>query len=541
MYAFTAYFLKKYSPGRPLESVKEVAGDKFFDEELIHSFGFVNARYVTDRWHLLDSGLRNLFGKYCYELIKAHLKAMIVAPTEGLFEGAAQAARDLLRNQNSRGGDDEHSSEVFIGQKMTYAENELRLIPGNRGLRGSVMSEQNHSSVLVHLNDGDKDNKLSSHHPISIIRDLLKCQNRQVKRTNALLYGYEQKMRVIIADLQSEPQVESVRDLLHAANELGFPSFARYKAARVKADTELSKELEFDPTTSSNVVKIKSTTSPEALVREFRLQHDRCSCHGRLAEEDMCEHEILAHGGYWTDFFLPRHEHRSRVTGSLTGWEEPTESTDTIMGYDRSLQPISVGSPDEKKDNHPEDCGPSLHEEPPIGYLPDHIPTVRPPLTKKIQNILTATSAAYSSFSDEAKFEIADLAMKMQEIVTRNSRVQILTSSSQQYTVDEPSAIDRKREPMKRMRPTHELVSVAEANKRNAKISRLGLDQTIESKDHVVHVTGESKYRRGCTFCKQNHIITNCHVRDSIKKRSFEYELSTSDPNVETCLSDERP
>ncbi|KAL7520148.1 hypothetical protein ACHAWF_000265, partial [Thalassiosira exigua] len=204
------------------------------------------------------------------------------------------------------------------------------MIPGNRGLRGSAMSEQNHSSVLVHLNDGDKDNKLSSHHPISIIRDLLKRQNRHVKRTNALPFGYEQKMRVIRADLQSEIQVESVRDLLHAANELRFPSFSRYKVARVKADTELSKELEFDPTTSSNVIKIKLTISPEALVREFRSEHDHCSCPGRLAEEDTCEHEILANGGYKTDFFLQRHKHRSRVTGSLTGWEEPTESTDTI-------------------------------------------------------------------------------------------------------------------------------------------------------------------------------------------------------------------
>ncbi|KAL7532704.1 hypothetical protein ACHAWF_004217 [Thalassiosira exigua] len=504
--------------GRPLDTVKEVAGDKFFEEELIHSFGFVNARYVTDRWHLLDSGLRNHFGKYCYELIKAHLKAMIFAPTEGSFEEAAQAARDLLRNQNSRRGDDEHSLEAFIGQKRTYAEHELRLIPVNRGLRGSAMSEQNHSSVLVHLNDGDKDHKLSSHHPISIIRDLLKRQNRHVKRTNALLFGYEQKMRVIRADLQSETQVESVRDLLHAANELGFPSFARYKAARVKADTELSKEFEFDPTTLSNVIKIKSMTSPEAIVREFRSEHDRCSCHGRLAEEDMCEHGILAHGGYRSDFFLPRHKHRSRVTGSLTGWEELTENTDAIMGYDGSLEPISVGSPDEIKDNHPQDYGSSPLEEPPIGYLPDHNPTVRPPLTKKIQNILTATSAAYSSFSDEAKFELADLAMKMEEVVTRNSRVQILTSSSQHYTVDVPSAIDRKREPTKRMRPTHELVSVAVTNKRNAKISRLELDQTIESKDHVVNVTGESKYTRGCTFCKQNHIKSNCHVKDSIKK-----------------------
>ena len=63
-YRFMARFLAENAPGRPLADVTIVAGDGFFDQDMIVDFGFINAQYIADLWHLLDSGLRNKFGKH---------------------------------------------------------------------------------------------------------------------------------------------------------------------------------------------------------------------------------------------------------------------------------------------------------------------------------------------------------------------------------------------------------------------------------------------------------------------------------------------
>ena len=62
MYQFACDFLGAASPKRPLSEVKVVAGDGFFDQELIRRLGFRDACYVADQWHLLDSGLKIFWG-----------------------------------------------------------------------------------------------------------------------------------------------------------------------------------------------------------------------------------------------------------------------------------------------------------------------------------------------------------------------------------------------------------------------------------------------------------------------------------------------
>ncbi|KAL7525422.1 hypothetical protein ACHAWF_002523, partial [Thalassiosira exigua] len=133
MYAFVASFLSKHSPGRPLSSVLIVSGDNFFNKKTIHEFGFVNAHYFTDRWHLLDSGLREMFGMKCYEMLKSYLKAMIYAKTKSAFEETTRAAKEYLLNLNPRNAEHEVALDKFISQKDMYAEYILAEVVGNRG------------------------------------------------------------------------------------------------------------------------------------------------------------------------------------------------------------------------------------------------------------------------------------------------------------------------------------------------------------------------------------------------------------------------
>ncbi len=61
MYDYLCKFHKTNAPGRAFESVNVVANNGFFSQEMIVEFGFVNATFIYDRWHLLDSGLKSMF------------------------------------------------------------------------------------------------------------------------------------------------------------------------------------------------------------------------------------------------------------------------------------------------------------------------------------------------------------------------------------------------------------------------------------------------------------------------------------------------
>ena len=49
MYHFLAAFLGESAPGRPLSEVSVVAGDGFFDQEMIIASGFTLANFINDQ------------------------------------------------------------------------------------------------------------------------------------------------------------------------------------------------------------------------------------------------------------------------------------------------------------------------------------------------------------------------------------------------------------------------------------------------------------------------------------------------------------
>ena len=47
------------SPGRSAEDVHVVAGDGFFNQAMIETFGLPKAKFVADYYHLFDTVLRD--------------------------------------------------------------------------------------------------------------------------------------------------------------------------------------------------------------------------------------------------------------------------------------------------------------------------------------------------------------------------------------------------------------------------------------------------------------------------------------------------
>ncbi len=84
------------------------------------------------------------------------LRKMAFAETERKFEKISTSVTTYLENLPYGNGTDLMELRRFANDRSTYAKYKLREIRGNRGLISSTTSEQNHSSVLVHLNNGEK-------------------------------------------------------------------------------------------------------------------------------------------------------------------------------------------------------------------------------------------------------------------------------------------------------------------------------------------------------------------------------------------------
>jgi hypothetical protein len=274
-----------------------------------------------------------------YELLKGHLVKMVQANSEQEYNDILQAATDLLQSQLQRDGQLESVLEEFASLRETYASYCHAQVPGNRGYHGNTISESNHSSVLVYLNDGNKNGNIFCGNLLILIREPLKRQQTHVAKANERLFGMSQKMSVERANLEGQPATRDTLDLLKAASVLNLPSYERYKGRRQRAFKNYRLNPSYvDPTTQQTCHAVFSTQYPDAPPRLFADISSRCRCQERLAEEDMCPHEILVNDGFNEDYFLPRHMAREFVSGSLEGWTESVageqSNIDNILGYE---------------------------------------------------------------------------------------------------------------------------------------------------------------------------------------------------------------
>jgi len=97
-YMFMCNFIFKNTPMRPVSSVNNVTGDVFFNQNMIEEFGFINAKYLKDWFHLFDTGLKELFGEDTSKLLKGELIQMAKAPSRDYFDKVLENAIIKLRN-----------------------------------------------------------------------------------------------------------------------------------------------------------------------------------------------------------------------------------------------------------------------------------------------------------------------------------------------------------------------------------------------------------------------------------------------------------
>ena len=141
---------------------------------MIDTLGLSNAVYMADIYHLLDSVLPKQIGSNCFNLIHSNIKQMIFSKTkEGFDKHYYDQATKLLQNREKR----QMKHEIYLREFETLKETDATYIlyfkkKGTRGKHDSSISESNHSSILVHLNDGVKNSNLYCEIPQTLVKDL---------------------------------------------------------------------------------------------------------------------------------------------------------------------------------------------------------------------------------------------------------------------------------------------------------------------------------------------------------------------------------
>ena len=324
-YAFMIKFVLANVPLRTACSVLIFSGDGFFTQAMVIQFGFINGRYLRDWFHLFDSGLVDIFGEVPLTLLKGDLVQMIRADSEDHFDKAYSNAQLTLLQQPSRDGDLEAKLHKFASENAEYSQYQIDKMPGSRGLHGSSVSEQNHSSTLCHLNDGrSKDNEYCEA-PITYVKDLFGRQQKLISKMNSVLY--DAKLQICIERENIQQDVDSWRkiQLLKALDCLCLPEYTRFKANLKIAEEDLLIEVIDEKYVITSITSLPKMSS-------FESTDEKCNlCQEKIAFMCQCPHEIKLRGGFCKTDFMEMHMRRDRVTGSLSGWTRSTNFTSSEL------------------------------------------------------------------------------------------------------------------------------------------------------------------------------------------------------------------
>ena len=558
-YSFMTHFLIEKTPARSPESVEAFAGDGIFDEDTVRLLGFPNAAFLTDQNHLFRSALANMFGAHIYEHIKPHIRHMIYAGSEKNFNTALNNAFTVLGSLPARDLEAEGKLTTFASNRMTYSQYCLNLIPGTRGLRGSAMAEQNHSSTLIHLNDGKRGINEYCEQPMTLVKDLFCRQNIHVAKWNRQLYIDEQARLNEIERLNQESNIEWNFDLKVACSKLSKLDYEMYKKNRQRADQSLL------VTMIDGNMHVTSIEYPDAPARVFADVNGECYCKERVTKQIQCAHKIKIRGCFCANDFQVRHLRRTKVSGSIVGWTPPNPTLSlNIFGHDESL----CDDNDDETSNiiADESFGNTKAKSTSCNELIDLSQSnIRPLTQKSVTEVFSHITSFYSKCRDEVKFVVASMAIKMKALVltkqfflgheeefnageASSHQLHAWTKSivktyqsgfkrkanafqpANHLTVNVMDASSVSSQPKKRLKSRKEQAFDGMRARATVNVPNIpGISLANEPTTNCLKVhANERVSARGCGFCasRARHTTTCCPLRKGYQANGKEYDVS---------------
>ena len=175
-----------------------IAADGFINQDCVtNKFGLPHAIYMCDTWHLFDSILPKHFGIDTFGLIKPYLQSMCYSRTESQFEESFSKSMTILQEKQNCNKNLEEQLRKFYNDRSTYASYILNKKRGTCDCHGSSISESNHSSVLVYLNEGDKFGNSYCEKPHTLVKDLFFRQKKHINHWNSVLYNQSVQLDVL--------------------------------------------------------------------------------------------------------------------------------------------------------------------------------------------------------------------------------------------------------------------------------------------------------------------------------------------------------
>jgi hypothetical protein len=242
------------------------------------------------------------------------------------FEDAAR----VLRTRSTDGHSSINVLKELYEERESFAQYSIMNIPCIRGRRGSTCSESNHSSIVIHLNGGQRSVSEYTEHPATMFRDLLIRQSCHIKKWNVELFNQQNKMKVELNRLvQSSPRNVCLEK---AAKYLCLLSYERFKEACSRRKEYVSHHHEDE---KGNIeCLVQSKRYDDAPPRRFKLEGNgffsRCNCHRRISFQDQCVHEIAVYDAFVPFLFAKWHKRRLTVSCSDALPGDSHETIDTI-------------------------------------------------------------------------------------------------------------------------------------------------------------------------------------------------------------------
>jgi hypothetical protein len=273
VYAYMFENLFRFCPNMSPSDVMYVSSDGFLDSDFIQNF-FPKAKFIADRYHLLLA-IKERVGMSLWNKYSDSTKHMIHAKDEQSFDFYLN---DLI--QNATIDKDEKLANYFriLGEKREYyADYYLQTYEGTLGMVGSVIAEQNNSSILAFIDDLNSSRSLDA-----LVIKLLQRQRLKEKKTNRTLLTNHLILKKE-ATMKHAPEWK-----ISAAEHL---CLGAYQNLCTKVEQVYLYTVETMQSVDSGIITYK-VKRDDGSPRVFHSPHDRCNCVDRIAHMWPCVHEI---------------------------------------------------------------------------------------------------------------------------------------------------------------------------------------------------------------------------------------------------------
>lgn len=533
-YAFLLNFIIDNSPGHDKSNVYALSGDGFFSQSMIHDWGFRNMHFISDHWHLFESVLPKRFPKQIYPLIAEDLRKMAKSLTEGEFESIYSSVMDVLTNLKPRNMNAEEELRVFASERSSYAVYELRKVKGNRNLISSTPAEQNHSSILSHLNDGNKSSNQYYEAPETLIKDLFARQDAHIKKWNESL-AYDNMF------LEHEKRVVTDTTLKTAAATLCKLSYEKFK------DRYSQKSKYYTKNISSSSVAVYCHSDPNRAPRILSSIHEQC-CSFMWTDNDQCIHHIAAYG-FQPSIYEKQHFRRKQVTASIVHAPRQKIQTnianvvDEGIGLEPNVLEIS-------------DKGAIQMDTPVNEYDTDRYKSsdghhkIKPLTFSEFSKLTSDLNHAYSRSSADKQIVAATMMFNIQDILCHTlpslDNVDIESDCKSYNTI-----LEKSKEILMVYKTAFAQSKQFKANDtapiRVTRPNKTEVNSRLRSRPRSTREKAMKKIKapRTCTFCKSSmpfsHDRNNCPRRIEYERRGTQYTSSNDKTNLRNRIESLMP